>query len=350
MHKRFSAIPAKPLIATIDDDSLIKIASRILGSPIDAISQVGTSGNSEIHKVIHKEQNYALKKYPLGGLESRNRLKVEQQALVFFSTLNIKAVPTFVGHNSGCSVFLWIDGSPANPPTMSDINAAISFTRSLHVCSRAAESTSIPLAYGHCMSGVQLCQDIDRRILELHYAAPAEQNLEIFLSGEIKSAYLKARSFAESHYRLHRLDFSEPIKKNQQSLIHGDFSLHNALRQDRGEVTFIDFEYFGWDDPVKMALDFLLHPAMLLPKHMSDHFEKKMINEFSDDTEFIVRFEALRGLFVLRWTLIQLNIFKREISKRVHLAQGEYLLNYEVEANRMYQLAKAQAFLKLNWG
>ena len=38
-----------------------------------------------------------------------------------------------------------------------------------------------------------------------------------------------------------------------------DFGFHNALLKDNGKLCFLDFEYFGRDDPVKLMADFIWH-------------------------------------------------------------------------------------------
>ena len=43
-----------------------------------------------------------------------------------------------------------------------------------------------------------------------------------------------------------------------------DFGIHNTIRDQENNIIFIDFDYFGWDDPVKLASDFYWHPAMNL--------------------------------------------------------------------------------------
>ena len=48
----------------------------------------------------------------------------------------------------------------------------------------------------------------------------------------------------------------------RRSLSPSDFGFHNALLEADGRLTFVDFEYFGWDDPVKIVADVMLHPGM----------------------------------------------------------------------------------------
>jgi hypothetical protein len=65
-------------------------------------------------------------------------------------------------------------------------------------------------------------------------------------------------------YAKHQLPFDTPVEERWRSLCPPDFGFHNALRRASGELVFIDFDYFGWDDSVKVTCDFLLHPGMRL--------------------------------------------------------------------------------------
>ena len=39
-----------------------------------------------------------------------------------------------------------------------------------------------------------------------------------------------------------------------------DIGFHNTLKC-RNKIFFIDFEYFGLDDPIKITSDFIIHPG-----------------------------------------------------------------------------------------
>ena len=49
-----------------------------------------------------------------------------------------------------------------------------------------------------------------------------------------------------------------------QVLSPSDFGFHNAILKESGDLVFLDFEYFGRDDPVKLMADFIWHPGMKL--------------------------------------------------------------------------------------
>ena len=77
-------------------------------------------------------------------------------------------------------------------------------------------------------------------------------------------------------------------------------------------LIFLDLEYFGWDDPVKLVSDFWWHPGMSL----DDRLKSKWLSEASrlfvkNDPDFLTRINALHPAYGLRWALIVLNIYLR---------------------------------------
>ena len=77
-------------------------------------------------------------------------------------------------------------------------------------------------------------------------------------------------------------------------------------------MAFLDFEYFGWDDPVKLTADFLLHPGMTLAPAARRSFRLAAERRYANDPGFGARLDALYVLFGLRWVLVLLNEFLPE--------------------------------------
>ena len=92
-------------------------------------------------------------------------------------------------------------------------------------------------------------------------------------------------------------------------MVPSDFGFHNSLRQFDGSLAFFDFEYFGWDDPVKLTADVLLHPGTTLKPQLRSRFRVAAGEIYGNDPSFHKRLEALFPLIGLRWVLILLNEF-----------------------------------------
>jgi hypothetical protein len=137
------------------------------------------------------------------------------------------------------------------------------------------------------------------------------------------------------------LSFAQSLPRESRSLCPSDFGFHNALRGPQGLV-FIDFEYFGWDDPVKLTSDFLLHPGMSLAEPLKQRFVGQALAIYGNDARFAGRLRLLYPLFAMRWCLILLNEFMPERwANRVHAGMG---LDWAAAKER--QLARADALLR----
>jgi hypothetical protein len=127
--------------------------------------------------------------------------------------------------------------------------------------------------------------------------------------------------------------FDEPLDREARTLSPSDFGFHNAIRRPDGALAFVDFEYFGWDDPAKTIVDYLLHPGMALGEPLKRRFVVRAQAVFADVPMFQARARIVYPLFGLKWALILLNDF---LPERFSGANGEW---------RLTQLGKAQAIV-----
>jgi len=136
-------------------------------------------------------------------------------------------------------------------------------------------------------------------------------------------------------------DLDAALAHGPQTLSPSDFGFHNALRRPDGSLVFIDFEYFGWDDPVKLTADFLWHPAMRLDTAERRTFLKGVRELYGGDAGFLKRLAVSYPFYGIRWTLIILNEFLPQLwARRAFSGKGR-----DWEASKREQLAKARATL-----
>ena len=73
--------------------------------------------------------------------------------------------------------------------------------------------------------------------------------------------------------------YNKKLKNKNQILSPSDFGIQNILKF-KNDYRFIDFEYFGWDDPAKLLSDIIHHPSVEYSKN-----KKILINKFSELVE-----------------------------------------------------------------
>lgn len=301
---------ADPALAAAAD-----VAALLLGDPIDAIERVhGLGRNSGVFRVQRGSGCFALKQYPPRRADERNRVESEVGALGFMAANGIDAVPRAIAADParGYALLEWIDGDAVTAPSEADIDAACGFLAAIHALRGRAGAREQPAAAEACLSGAEIVAQIERRLARLEALAAAEPALASFLGDMVRPLLARIGAWAEAGYRERELSFARPIPKAGQALCPADFGFHNALRRPSGQLAFIDFDYFGWDDPAKLVSDFLLHPGMQLAEPLKCRFAIASVGIFGGDDSYRARLALLFPLFALRWCVILLNEFLPE--------------------------------------
>lgn len=286
------------------ETDLYKIAEDLAGHPVDQLIPCRSGRNSSVYKVACGNGTFALKNYPPKVADPRDRFGTEIKALRFYEENYNPHTPRLLAVDipRGIALMEWIDGYIVSAPATDDIEQAIEFIARTH----AAETKGgevFGLAAEPCLCGADLDGHLSMRLEKLSSVAQQETELNYFLVHELQFALESARNYANN------TSFSTRLPRYKQSLIPADFGFHNAIKTAIGTMYFIDFEYFGWDDPVRLTADFLLHPGMMLDDEKKDRFRLGMIDIFQNDKEFEQRLLYLSPLYGIRWALILLNEF-----------------------------------------
>jgi hypothetical protein len=210
------------------------------------------------------------------------------------------------------AVYDYIEGEKiaSAETTTSDVRAAIDFLGRLKELSRLPESQTLDPASEACFTVRGVVENIERRLQRLAACTgEAERGLQHFLSEEFSPALEQLVRWSQSKLQDGGTSFEDQLDVAERTLSPSDFGFHNALKQADGRMMFLDFEYFGWDDPAKMIVDFLLHPGMGLVPAMRSEFTTGVFRHFADSPGLVRRLQAVYPLFGLKWCLILLNEF-----------------------------------------
>jgi len=321
----------------------IEVACALIGGVVE-VSRLATGGrNSRIWRVRSGERAFALKQYPPRQDNPRDRLATEVGALRLMERYRIDTVPRVLGIDAerGYALMSWIDGSDVTAVRDADIDAAVAFLSAVHGLRAAPWAAEQPPAAEACLCAHEIERQIEERLARLREVAPGELELIDFIEFYVVRDYSKASRQARDQMAAAGLDFTAELPQEWRSLVPSDFGFHNSLRRNDGSLAFVDFEYFGWDDPVKLTADILLHPGRTLTPSHRKRLRQAATRLYGGDPAFARRLSAYLPLFGLRWVLILLNEFIPERWQRRVLA-GEAGSWSDVKAR---QLARAQEFL-----
>lgn len=93
-----------------------------------------------------------------------------------------------------------------------------------------------------------------------------------------------------------------------------DFGFHNSI-ETLDELFFIDFEYSGFDSPVKLILDFMFQPDYFILERDANYFCNQIGEIYGITFEDITR--EIRLLFAIKWFLIVLKRVSPEESSKI---------------------------------
>lgn len=305
------------------DAATLAAANTLCPHPPEQIEICAGGANSRIYRVWGGGASYALKRYPpVSAQDSRDRLGVETRALRLFARHGVAATPRLIAASPdhGYSLLEWVEGTPVEAVSTNDVDDAVRFLEQVHALSGTVEAADFPPASGACLSGAEIVRQIDGRLQRLTAAAQGDAWLARTLAETALPALEQWRAIAARRILQHGLDADAELPRAQRSLIPADFGFHNAIRRVNGQLAYIDFEYFGWDDPAKLVADFLLHPGTDLAPERRARFRDGCGVFYGHDPLFNQRLQSFLPLYACRWILIMLNIFLPHIRQaRVHL-------------------------------
>jgi hypothetical protein len=322
------------------DAALGATLERLCGRPVLALDAVRGGGNNRLFRLATSDGDFAVKLDPAPDTVPRDRLGTEFGALEFLARMGVGTVPRPIARDSGAGVgiYEWIAGGPVEAPGGAEIDAALAFAATLKRLSAETDAAVLKPASEPCFAADDLTDQIERRLARLE--SVDDPGLQDYLANALIPRYQALRDAMAAAYAGHGWSTAAPLNETERTLSPSDFGFHNAIRRTDGTIAFIDFEYFGWDDPVRLVSDFVLHPGMALGADERRRYLAGTLALFGG-TAFSERLGLLFPLVAVRWCLIILNEFLPDHWARRALAGSAT----DREAAKGRQLAKSEVLL-----
>lgn len=330
----WSAI-ANEVLGPITDEDCRELAQTMLNEKISNVQKIQGRGNSRIYKIkTEKKHTYALKYYPDLLLDPRNRLETEVQACHLLEEYHLSPKVVAFDKDLNIAIFEWIAGESLQNVEKVHIDQALGFIEKLQ---KLGVPDSSQAASEACTSADQLFSQIEKRLKQLEIIG--NEQLKQFLNTIFKPLYLDVKKWSKQQWPTNNLINGLP--KPKQTLSPSDYGFHNSILRSDGNLCFLDLEYFGWDDPVKLIADFIWHPAMSLSEDHKKRWLDHSFKIFNDTEEIQQRFYAAWPLYGLRWTMILLNELRKDgWQKKIHVDEK---MGQHREQKQSKQIDKANA-------
>ena len=169
----------------------------------------------------------------------------------FLKKSNYLRVPRVVAvdQDKNLGLFSWLEGQAVEKITRCHIEQCVSFI--VQINQKLPQPGEIGLASEACTNEQQHPEHVLRRVnqlLEIQEQTSIHQLalewIRSVLRPKFQQIYLGLREFGK--------DRITPNKNLELILSPSDFGFHNIL-EHQGQLSFLDFEYAGWDDPAKLV-------------------------------------------------------------------------------------------------
>jgi Phosphotransferase enzyme family len=327
------------------EEKIRDVLRRKLKMDALAFHQMKGGRNSRVFRVdCANGTAVAVKAYFRSARDRRDRMGCESRALQLLQEQGLRktAKPLLADNENHVAVYEFIEGRPvfSTEASFADIDQVLDFLRALKQIAASGVASVFPAASEACFSIDALFANLDRRLQGLERAAEDAPALGEFLSRELNPFRKTAEEWCRDFCRERGIEPAKEISLAARTLSPSDFGFHNTLRRPAGELAFLDFEYFGWDDPAKTISDFVLHPGMQLPLDLRQHFFSGALAVFSETPKIEARVRAVYPLFGLKWCTILLNEFTLD-----HGARRSFAVGASGVWSQTAQLEKARALL-----
>lgn len=309
------------VLARIGADAASAIEGE-LGRRCARAAALKSSGNNRLFRVeIEGGRRVLLKRYLVDKRDRRPRARTEFEGLALLWKAGLREIPEplRLDREGRFGVYSWLEGKPLKRATPTDAHVlqAAAFLRRLRTA--PAKSWTAPAADGRSRLS-DYAAHIRRRLARVRAGAKAlgDAKARRFVENEVTPA---AKAVIARLTRDAGRSFATPLPSRERLLSPSDFGLHNAILAPNGKVRFIDFEYFGWDDPAKLVADFFHHAGQ---KPLSEAQRELFLREFCRGWKGAPAFRRRLGLVLepiaMEWILIILNVLSPETLERRRFA------------------------------
>ena len=316
------------------DCEILKLAGLIDDRTKLSNSKTITGGlNSGIRLVEVGGSKYIIKTYPED--HTRQRLDTEFQFLVLMNKVGIQNVPKPIKKLSSLNVgvYSYLHGETIMTATDFNVSASADFLIELNE-KMVPFSNKLSSASDRFVSYENLLESIGRRFFNLRDWAHLHSKEYIHTVNEF---YLIFQKITDQNSTTEK-EFNDSICKMKQVVSPSDFGLHNML-QNKKTIKFLDFEYAGNDNCLKLICDFYCQPRIPVSNSQFKGFVCKLNNSILHVDRLLDVSAKFLPLFRVKWSCIILN--------QVNKVKDHNLVN---RPSKNRQIEKSRAYLYQNLG
>lgn len=332
-----------------DDIKALLAAAGIEAADYELTPLTG-GANNRVYRLDAGNATYLLKEYFQHPQDLRDRVTAEFLFSEFAWKNGVRSLPkpfAYVKNDTVKSgLYEYIDGRKLKVGEIDEkrVKEALDFFLQINSMRSNAESSKLPAASEACFSIREHLDCVEKRISRLskiQINSDIDFEADKFIKNNLLPEWLACRDFIIESCKSKNIEISSMIAPACRCISPSDFGFHNALLAGDGLLRFIDFEYAGWDDPVKTCCDFFCQPQLPVNPDNIKWFTGGVANAFPEYHSLTEKVSILFPLYQIKWCCIMLNEFLPVSASRRVFAEKE-----DISERKIRQLFKAGETLK----
>ena len=293
------------------------------------LSPLAAGGNNQVFRIEIAGEPLLLKSYFRDAADMRDRGGNEYRFSRYVWNLGVDCIPEPIAYDAirGLGIYRFVEGVKLQEGEVrrTHLDQALKFF--IRINSTVLQDSFAPqqIASEACFSLRDHRNVVERRIQSLLSGinpddSAQDREASLLVTGKLSEVWAEVQQELGEQVLRHGLEENQSIPASSRCISPSDFGFHNALVSQQGRLTFIDFEYAGWDDRAKMIGDFFCQPQVPINLDYFGEMVACAIPEGPDRVREIARVVALFPLYQVKWCCIMLNEFLPLGSRRRQFA------------------------------
>lgn len=291
-------------------------------------TEIKAGGNNKLFCLSSGSSKLLLKIY--NAHDDRQRLKREFHALSFLRKESFDCIPSAYLKDDSLNIAVYSyeigKSKDAKDITRNNLDQMIDFVVSLQNIRPVDVTEEFLSGVMACFSFQDYLNNIQLRI-EKFRAHAQNDGLPDIVKELLQTDYIEVINdlVANVMKKYTTEEIEEQIPLAERSLSPVDFGPHNTIFKDDGSLVFVDFEYFGWDDPNRLVGDFLNHDQMRgISVEDKNYFLKKYLEESTLSEYILKRLDTITKLIAIEWVTTYLSSLTKEKIEIRKFANSEF--------------------------
>ncbi|MEN9573902.1 MAG: hypothetical protein RL514_1757 [Verrucomicrobiota bacterium] len=366
---------AKLLAHLCPNEPIFAAVAAPLGQRPEAVTRLAGGANNVVARVDVGGKPLLAKLYFTHARDPRDRLGTEFGVLEFLWRNGVRCVPEplRMSREQNLGLYEFVAGERVAPGqvTRADVEQLVGLLAAMWRLRTQPGAEKLPPASEAAFTLNGYWANVERRLNRVRTAlAPGRADLPVglgaaasegrdadefglearqrvptgvreFVERELVPVAEAVRALVETSAVKLGVGLDSELPFTQRTLSPADHGFHNVLRGADGRLTFLDFEYAGWDDPAQTLANALLLPEVPLPAEHRVAFLREMLLRLDGAEGVAARLRITYPMLALKWSLIMLNEFLPVGGERRAFAGANE------EARRVGQLEKARRQLEV---